>query len=140
MGLLSGVVLAFAKEALTSAINPLVDEAKGASLNAAEDTLRGLVMGKMSVREWADAVITGVDTVKERIVNEEELRFVGGKLKFAYTEANPNLINVSFQLYFLDEMQNWQKAEADSNIPSDKFKNEDLIELKNKKEITFEVE
>lgn len=140
MGFISGPLLTFAKGALTSAIGPFVEEARDASLNAAEDTIRGVIMGKMSVREWADIVIEGVDTVKDRIVNEENLRFVGGKLKFANTEVNPNLINVSFQLYFLDEIENWQKAEADSNIPSGKFKIEDLAELKKKKEIIFEVE
>lgn len=140
MGFISGTLLTFAKGALTSAIGPFVEEARDASLNAAEDTVRGVIMGKMSAKEWADIVIGGVDTVKERIINEENLRFVGGKLKFTYTEATPNSVKVSFQLYFLDETGNWQKAEADSGIPFDKFKFEDLEELKMKKEIIFEVE
>lgn len=49
-------------------------------------------------------------------------------------------VNVSFQLYFLDECEKWQMADADTNIPSSKFTVEALNELQSKGEITFEME
>ena len=129
-----------AKGALTAAIGPFVEEARDATLNAAHDTIRGMVAGKMSIDEWAEIVIKGVDKVKDRIVNEGELQYVGGKLKFAMSSINENSVTVSFELYFIDTNKKWHKAEASSNLPASKFKSDALQEIQSKGEISFDVE
>jgi hypothetical protein len=131
-----------AQGALTSAIGPFVEEAREASLNVAQDTIRGIIGGRMSLEEWANIEIKGVDKVKDRIVNESEgnLNYVGGKMNFALSQNNARMVTVSFQLYFQDTNQKWHKAEADSNIPISKFKTDSFEELQSKDEISFEVE
>lgn len=140
MSLLTGALITLAKGALTSVIGPFVEEARDAALNAAQDTLRSTVAGKMSIEEWAGIVAEGADKVKERVVNENGLRFVGGKVKLRMSDHTIDAVNVSFQLYFLDECEKWQMADADTNIPGSKFTVEALDELQSKGEITFEVE
>lgn len=140
MGFMTTALIGLAKGALTSVVGPFVQEAREASLNAAQDTLRGAIAGRMSIEEWADIVIDGVGSVKERAITEGNLRFVGGKLKFAPSEEGSGLVNISFQLYFLDEMEHWQKAEADTDVPASKFTSEALEEIESKKEIIYEVE
>lgn len=140
MPLLSSTLVMFAKGALTAVIAPFVEEARDVALNAAQDTIRNAVTGKMSINEWADIIIEGVDRVKERVVVEDNLNFIGGKMKFTITENKIVMVTVSFQLYFLDELEKWQMAEADSDIPASSFTIEALDELKTKREIIFEVE
>ncbi len=140
MPLLSGTLGMLAKGVLTSVIAPFVEEARDAALHAAQNTLRDTVAGRMSIDEWAYIVIQGVDKVKERAAEENNLRFIGGKMKFAVPENQPGIVAVSFQLYFLDEFEKWQKAEAGSGIPASSFKQEAMDELKSKREIIFEVE
>lgn len=120
-------------------IKPFVNDAKDAVLDAAKDTVKDMVAGRMSVEEWAKVAVSGVDKVKERIMNENDYRYVGGKLKFALSQNNPESVKVSFQLYFLDEMQKWQMADAESDIPASKFKNDALDEIRSKGEIVYEV-
>lgn len=129
-----------AKGALTAVIGPFVDEAKEAALNAAQDTIRDAVAGRMTIEEWADVVIQGIDKVKERVADDGSLRFIGGKLKFCMSKNGIKYISVSFQLYFQDELEKWQKAEAGSDVPASKFTLDALEELKTKGEVVFEVE
>lgn len=138
--LVGGALGLLAKTALSSVLSPFLDEAKAVVLSAAEDTVRSTVAGRMSIDEWAQAAIKGVDKVKERVAEEGNLRYVGGKLKFALTAEDAESVTISFQLYFLDEMKKWQLASAASQVPSTKFTNDDLYELWTNHEVVFEVE
>lgn len=138
--LVGGALGMLAKTALSSVLSPFLDEAKDVVLSAAEDTVRSTVAGRMSIDEWAQAAIKGVDKVKERVAEEGNLRYVGGKLKFALTAEDAESVTISFQLYFLDEMKKWQLASAASQVPSTKFTNDDLYELWTNHEVVFEVE
>lgn len=138
--LVTGALAALAKGALTAVIGPFVEEARDAALNAAQDTIRSTVVGKMTIEEWADIVVEGVDKVKERAMSENDLRFIGGKLKLALNEKTSDVVAISFQLYFLDELEKWQMAAAESDIPISKFTDDALNELRTNGEIIFEVE
>lgn len=138
--LVAGALATIAKGALTAVIGPFVEEARDAALNAAQDAIRSTVAGRMSVDEWANVVIEGVDRVKGHAVDEGGLRFVGGKLKFAMSAVKIETVTISFQLYFLDELGKWQMAEAASDVPSSKFTFDALDELASKSEIVYEVE
>lgn len=140
MPLFAGALVMLAKGALTAVIGPFVEEARDAALNAAQDTIRSTVTGRMSIDEWAGIAIEGIDKVKERALEEGNLHFVGGKLNFALSENALDAVAVSFQLYFQDELKKWQKVEADNDIPACKFTPEALDELKTKGKIIFEVE
>lgn len=138
--LVAGALATIAKGALTAVLGPFVEEARDAALNAAQDAIRSTVAGRMSIDEWANVAIEGVDRVKERAVDEGGLRFVGGKLKFAMSAAVTKAVTISFQLYFLDELGKWQMADAASDVPSSKFTFDALDELASKGEIVYEVE
>jgi len=135
-----GALSMLAKTALTTVIMPFVEEAKEATLNAAQDTIRGAIAGRMTIEEWAEIVIQGVDKVKDRAVEEGNLRFIGGKLKFAPSENNLHMVSISFDLYFLDEHEKWQKAAAENEIPVSKFTPDAVEELKSRCSVIFEIE
>lgn len=136
----TGALTMLAKGALTAVVGPFVEEARDAALSAAENTLREKVAGRMSIEEWAEIVIEGVDKVKARAIEEENLRFIGGKMKFALSENVSEMVTVSFQLYFMDQFDKWKKAEADTDIPATKFSETALDNLRADKEIIYEVE
>lgn len=138
--ILTGALTMLAKGALTAVVGPFVAEARDAALNAAQDTLRTTVAGKMSIEEWAKIISEGADNVKEKVITENDFRFVGGKLTMMFSENNPKVVAASFQLYFLDEQEQWQMAAAETDLPASKFTMSALDELALKKEITYEVE
>ncbi len=137
---MSIILATLAKGALTAVIGPFVAEARDAALNAAEDTIRTTVAGRMSIDEWAGIAVQGVDKVKMRVADEGNLRFIGGKLKFIRSMNTPDAVTISFQLYFLDEFEKWQMAAAENNVPASKFTFDALNELDTKGEVVFEVE
>jgi len=141
MSFLAGELKDIAKDALVAVLEPFVGEAKEAAFDAAHSVIRSAIAGRMSIDEWAAATIKGVDVVKDRAVNEDGLRFVGGKLKFNYpASVQQDAVSISFQLYFLDEYEKWQMATAESSVPADKFAVDALNELSSTGEIVFDVE
>jgi len=128
------------KSALTAVIAPFVEEAREVALGTAQNAIRSMVAGKMSIDEWANTAIKQVDDVKKRAAEENNLQYVGGKLKFSISASNQSCVSMSFQLYFQDENNKWHKAEADSDVPASKFTEDDLNELKNNGEVVFDVE
>jgi len=128
------------QQVFTSVIAPHLEEAKGVALDSAHSTIKGMIAGRMSVEEWAEISIVGIDKIKDRIVSEGNVQYVGGKLKFSFTDNKSDKVLAYFELYFLDEFEKWQKAEADTDIPSSKFTSVALDEIRAKGEIVFEVE
>ena len=128
------------QQIFTSVIAPHLEEAKGVALDSAHDTIKGMIAGKMSVEELADISIVGIDKIKDRIVSEGNVRYIGGKLKFSFTDNKKDKVRAYFELYFLDEFEKWQKAEADTDIPSSRIKPDALEDIQAKGEIVFEIE
>lgn len=138
--LVTGTLATLAKNALSAVVMPIVKEAGNVAVDTAQNAIRGKMAGRMSVEEWADVVIAGVDAVKERAVTEGNLRYVGGTIRFAPSESGQNMVTVSFQLFFLDEAGKWQKANASCDIPAARFTLETLAELETQGEIKYDVE
>lgn len=138
--LVTGTLASLAKNALSAVVMPIVKEAGNVAVDTAQNAIRGKMAGRMSVEEWADVVIAGVDAVKERAVTEGNLRYVGGTIRFAPSESGQNMVTVSFQLFFLDEAGKWQKANASCDIPAARFTLETLAELETQGEIKYDVE
>lgn len=137
MGLL---LAAIAKTALSAIIAPFIEEAREVALDTAQDTLRSTIAGRMTVEEWSNAIIESIDNIKERAIEEENLRYIGGKLKYALSANAPNMVTISFQLYFQDELSQWRKAEAESDVPASKFTSDALTDMEENGEIIFDVE
>ena len=109
-------------------------------LNAARDTVERIITGRRPIDEWAKIAIAVVDQIKDRAVSEEGLRYVGGKLKFTMSRKRADKVVISFELYFLDSNNEWQKIGADSDLFASCFTLEALDEIKSKGEVSFEVE
>ena len=105
-----------------------------------KDMLRNTFTGRLTIQEWALVAIMGVDKVKEQILNEGELRFIGGKLRFAMDLQERDKVVVAFELYFFDESEKWIKANAFSTFSTMKFTSEALEEINSKGKVEFEVE
>lgn len=135
-----GALSVLAKNALKAVVMPIVEEAGHMVVGSAQDAIHGQIAGRMSAEEWANAVIGSVDAVKDRAVTEGELRYVGGDIRLALSEDQPNTVTLSFQLFFLDAAEKWQKADAACNIPAARFTLETLAELEAKSEIKYAVE
>ena len=109
-------------------------------LNAARDTVERIITGRRPIDEWAKIAIAVVDQIKDRAVSEEGLRYIGGKLKFAISRKRADKVVISFELYFQDSNNEWQKIGADSDLFASCFTLEALDEIKSKGEVSFEVE
>ncbi len=138
--LAAGALSLLAKNALKAVVMPIVEETGHMAVGAAQNAIRGQMAGRMSAEEWADTVIGTVDAVKDRAVTEGGLRYVGGDIKLAPSENRPNSVTLSFQLFFLDAAEKWQKADAACDIPAARFTLETLAELETKGEIKYAVE
>ncbi len=138
--LAAGALSLLAKNALKAVVMPIVEETGRMAVGAAQDAIRGQMAGRMSAEEWADTVIGTVDAVKDQAVTEGGLRYVGGEIKLALCVDRPNMVTLSFQLFFLDAAERWQKADAATDIPAARFTPETLAELEAKGEIKYTVE
>lgn len=138
--LVTGALAALAKSALRATVAPIVEEAGGIAVDAAQGAIRGKIAGRMSAEEWADVVIGTVDALKDRIVAEQDMRYVGGEIKLTMSADKQNMVTLSFCLFFLDGAEKWQKADAACDIPAARFTLETLEELAAAGEIKYAVE
>lgn len=127
MGLLADPIKSFAND-LGSALS-----------NAVRDTIESLIAGRRTTEEWANIVIDAVDDIKNRYENQNNWNYVGGKLNFAMSEKSSRKVVISFELYYQDENQQWQKVYAESDAYSSGFTLEALDEIKSKGTVSFEV-
>ena len=135
-----GFLVGAAKSVLLDVIGSYAKDVKDSARDSAKDAFEGTVTAKRTIDEWAEVAAKGVDQIKDRAVNEGGLRYVGGKLKFAMSAQNRQKVSISFELYFLDENNEWQKVGANCDVYASVFTLEALEEIKSKCEISFEVE
>ena len=129
-----------AKGMLTEFLNSYVNDVKDIAMNAARDTFESIITGRRTLEEWAKIAIKGVDKIKDRAINEENLRYIGGKLNFTMSKQKANKVVISFELYFQNENNEWYKIGAESDLFASNFILEALEEIKSKGKISFEVE
>lgn len=134
------IVIKYAKSMLTTVLEQHAENTKDAITGAARDMVGSAIAGRRTADEWAEIIIDGVDEIKDKVIAEDGLSFIGGKLKFALSPKNLKKVLVSFELYFQDENGQWQKVGADSNLNSTNFTAEALREMESRGEISFEVE
>ena len=118
-------------------IDPFIQDAKEAMQNAIRSTMADQML---SIDEWAQVIIDSVDKVWEDTEEKDNLQFVGGKLRFAMSKVAVSTVTISFQLYFLDESEEWRMAKAEKDLPSDVVTHDSLKELESEGEIVFPVE
>ncbi len=124
--------------------NMVPDQTKDQLLNAVKTTVIDatdkIATGKRTVEEWAEIIIKVVDRIKDQKTEEENLKYVGGRLAFQISKKNTDSVCVSFQLYFLDENKEWKTANNDCDLSTSYFTPDALNELKNQGKIEFDVE
>lgn len=79
------------------------------------------------------------DEIIIKTLEKEKFKYGGGKFHIKNLENNKE-IEVSIELYFQDDNDNWIKKENKDLISADEFTEEALEELKKKKEITYNIE
>lgn len=122
--------------------DPVMSYAKdlGAALsNAVRDTIEGVIAGRRTIDEWANISIGAVDDIKIKYENQNNWKYIGGKLNFAMSEKSSRKVVISFELYYQDENQKWQKVYAESDVYSSGFTLEALDEIKSQGTVSFEV-
>lgn len=115
--------------------DPLSDAVK----NAVNDGIESIVTGKRTIDEWAEIAINGVDKIKDQKTREENLQFVDGTLYFEISHNNPKNVIISFQLYFLDDTNEWKKVEGHSDVKISNFTDDAIEEMKTKGNVKFSV-
>lgn len=129
-----------AKEILWGVFDEHKDLLIDAAKNVVSDTTKSILTGKKTIDEWAEIVIKGIDKVKEQAIAEENWQYAGGKLCFQISDKSSKYVVISFQLYFLDENNEWKKTEASRDKLASNFTSEAIEELKTKGKVEFEVE
>lgn len=129
-----------AKEAVSGLVEENQDKVVSAIKDAVSDTIHSMVAGKESIERWAKIVTEGADKIIKETEETENLRYVGGKLKFAFSKGNPQKIDVSFELYFLGSANEWQKKVATSDVYASVFTDDSLEELRAAGMIEYSIE
>lgn len=115
--------------------------ARGAycAADAMTDTLESIISEKRTFDEWAELIESNLDSAVERVRNEDGLTYAGGKLKFYFRDSSLKKICIAYELYFIDSVNSWTKVEANSDVYADTFTDACLAELREKKEVAYEV-
>lgn len=129
-----------ATDILLGELRPYLNEAKDLLANAARDTFESIVTGRRTINEWAEIAICGVDKVKTQVIKENGWKYIGGKLNFTMPEKVSHKVVISFELYFQDENENWQKVGAESDMYASNFTQEAFEEIKSQGTVSFEVD
>ena len=140
LGMLAVKVGSMFAEAMRTEVDTLIMDAAHSAAEAANDAVRKMLMGKQSINEWAETVSKCIDNIKDNIESEENLTFIGGKLRFSAPDSKNDAVCVSFDLYFQDIEEQWHKAGTSDFIPASMFTQEAVDELMSAHEIEFEVE
>lgn len=130
----------FAMDILSDALKPYISDAKDVLANAVRDTVESIITGRRTINEWAEIAISGVDKIKAQVIKENGWKYVGGELKFAMSDKNLRKVVISFELYYQDGNEKWQKVGAESDIYASNFTLEALEEIKSQGTISFEVD
>ena len=138
--MIGGLIATAAKGIFSSVIETYSGDVKEVALNAARDTVERIVTGRRSLDDWSEISIAGVDTIKNRAIDEEGLTYVGGKLMFSMSPKRDDKVIISFELYFQDDQQQWHKVGAESDLFASNFTLEALEEIESEGSVSFEVE
>ena len=111
----------------------------GANTTNVIDTFLSVVIEpNMALDEIAKIYSAKLDGI---IRNEQAkgLKYVGGTFKISY--ADEKYFNLSFELYFQDENDEWVKKDSKSKPQKVEYLNDDaLAELRAQKEIIYEID
>lgn len=111
----------------------------GATTSNVVDTFLSVIISQnMELDELAKIYSAKLDGI---IHNEQAkgLKYVGGTFKISYTDEN--FFNLSFELYFQDENDEWVKKDAKSKPQKTEYLNDNaLAELRVQKEIVYEID
>lgn len=125
---------------LIETLKPYANDAKDALMNTARDTLESAITGRRSIEEWAEIAIKGVDKVKNKVVEQNGWKYIGGKLNFQLSETISDKVVISYELYYQDSDKNWQKVSAESDMYASNFTLEALEDIKTNGKVSYEVE
>lgn len=111
----------------------------GATASNVLDTFLNVVINQnMELDELAKIYSEKLDS-NIRDEQAKGLKYVGGTFKISY--ANEKYFNLSYELYFQDENDEWVKKNAKSNPQKTEYLSENaLTELRTKKEIIYEID
>lgn len=138
--MIKSAIKELAANALMDALMPYVNDAKETVLNTARDTFESVITGRRTIDEWAEISIKGVDRVKDKVAEQNDWQYVGGKLNFAMSANFSDKVVVSFELYYQDEDKKWQKVGAESDMYASNFTLEALEDIQTKGTVSYEVE
>ena len=106
--------------------------------NVVDTFLSVIIETKMELDELAKIYSTKLDG----IIRDEQakgLKYVGGTFKIAY--ADEKFFNLSFELYFQDENDEWVKKDSKSKPQKVEYLTDKaLAELRAQKEIVYEID
>lgn len=125
---------------LIETLKPYANDAKDALMNTARDTLESAITGRRSIEEWAEIAIKGVDKVKNKVVEQNGWKYIGGKLNFQLSETISDKVVIFYELYYQDSDKNWQKVSAESDMYASNFTLEALEDIKTNGKVSYEVE
>lgn len=130
--------------AFEDAVSGVVDKQKpqivNAITNAANDVIESVITGTRTIDEWAELAIKGVDKIRQQKETEENMHYVDGRLFFEISKKDSDKVNISFELYFQDDFDEWKKVDGCSDVMTSTFTDEAIDEMRSKGKIGFSVE
>lgn len=128
------------KDVVTGTAENFKSDFTSVLIDTVSDTIHSMIAGEESIEEWAETVVKGIDPIIKNTVIENEWQYIGGKLQFAFSQKYNDKIDISFELYFLDNDKQWHKESAKSDVYSSTFTEDSLEELRKSGMIEYEIE
>ena len=129
-----------AKDTGQSVMDNMKNDLTETLTDAVSDAIHSMVAGQENIEAWAENAAKGIDSIIQNTVIDKEWQYVGGKLRFAYSKRYSNKIDISFDLYFLDDNQQWHKESATSDVYESTFTKDSLEELQKAGVIEYEIQ
>lgn len=118
----------------------VLNELKNLDIKPLTDIVESLVSGRRSLEEWCEIVAKPVDDAVAKTISEDGLQFVGGYLSFTFSDSSKKKVIIAYEVYFVDDQQNWTKQNARSETYADNFTQDALEEISSKGTVKFDVE
>lgn len=132
------IMLKIGETVLNNVPSETKEKIKKSLIDAAIETVKEKYPVKRTVKEWADLSVKVIDEIINRVKIENGFSYIGGKLRFYCLPDKIGKVVISYELYFLDQENNWRKNANSYEEDESSFTDEALEEIKSNV-IEFEI-
>lgn len=130
----------FAGEIGTEYVLDLTGNVAKAFANAVKDTVESIMTGRRTLETWNEIISPVIDKFKDEYAVQNNVKYIGGKLKYSISKQSSSKIVISCDLYYHSESKGWVKVTAKSDAYASNFTHEAIDDIKSHGSVVFDIE